>query len=151
MDAPWWNDERVGILTRMLADGYSHGVIARRLGAKSRSAVIGKARRLGLSSPADKPRIHLPYWHSRRPVKAKPPPKPAPPRPPRPPVATTPKPAAPDKATVGLQQLEAHHCRWPVGDPRLPGFGFCGAEPKPGKPYCDKHEGRAYDPRYVRR
>ncbi|MGH6628849.1 MAG: GcrA family cell cycle regulator [Burkholderiales bacterium] len=31
-------------------------------------------------------------------------------------------------------------CAWPFGDPRKPGFHFCGATPVvPGKPYCAAH------------
>lgn len=45
---------------------------------------------------------------------------------------------------VGLMQLTSDTCRWPIGDPRQPGFGFCGAPPVEGKTYCKHHEGRAY-------
>lgn len=40
--------------------------------------------------------------------------------------------------------IEAHkdtQCRWPVGDPGTPGFGFCGCWALHGKPYCESHEG----------
>lgn len=35
-------------------------------------------------------------------------------------------------------------CLWPHGDPGEPGFGFCGAEPQRGKPYCPRHCVHAY-------
>jgi hypothetical protein len=36
-------------------------------------------------------------------------------------------------------------CRWPQGDPKLPGFTFCGAPiARPGLPYCIEHMRRAY-------
>lgn len=35
-------------------------------------------------------------------------------------------------------------CLWPQGNPGEPGFGFCGAEPQHGKPYCPQHCARAY-------
>ncbi|MEO9230899.1 MAG: GcrA family cell cycle regulator [Devosia sp.] len=45
---------------------------------------------------------------------------------------------------VGIMDLTAHTCRWPAGDPLLPGFGFCGREPVPDKPYCAEHDRRAH-------
>jgi hypothetical protein len=36
-------------------------------------------------------------------------------------------------------------CAWPQGDPKLPGFTFCGAPiARPGLPYCIEHMRRAY-------
>ena len=35
-------------------------------------------------------------------------------------------------------------CQWPIGDPRLPGFHFCGEPALPGKPYCGSHCASAY-------
>lgn len=36
-------------------------------------------------------------------------------------------------------------CAWPIGDPALPGFSFCGAhDVLPGFPYCEKHKRIAY-------
>lgn len=40
--------------------------------------------------------------------------------------------------------LSAHTCRWPIGDPREPGFHFCGKPAIPGKPYCHEHAAIAY-------
>lgn len=40
---------------------------------------------------------------------------------------------------VTLMQLTEHTCRWPIGMPEDPDFGFCGAPPKAGKSYCEKH------------
>ena len=38
-----------------------------------------------------------------------------------------------------LETLEAHECRWPIGDPRQEGFHFCGAPKTLGRPYCAHH------------
>ena len=38
----------------------------------------------------------------------------------------------------------AKTCAWPIGDPREPGFHYCGDTPKEGKPYCEHHCGIAY-------
>lgn len=48
MTAPTWTPERVARLKVLWGEGYSAGEIARDLGGVSRSAVIGKAQRLGL-------------------------------------------------------------------------------------------------------
>ena len=45
---------------------------------------------------------------------------------------------------IGILQLNEHTCKWPKGDPLKAGFGFCGATPVEGKPYCPKHMARAY-------
>lgn len=38
----------------------------------------------------------------------------------------------------------ARSCQWPIGELRTPGFHFCGADVRPGKPYCQEHCARAY-------
>jgi GcrA cell cycle regulator len=42
------------------------------------------------------------------------------------------------------QRGSASGCLWPIGDPGDADFHFCGAEPVPGKPYCEEHAARAY-------
>lgn len=37
-------------------------------------------------------------------------------------------------------------CRWPIGDPRLAGFHFCGKRKQEGHPYCEFHVRRASAP-----
>lgn len=37
-------------------------------------------------------------------------------------------------------------CQWPFGDPREPGFRFCGEPAAIGRPYCPEHCARAYRP-----
>lgn len=45
-----------------------------------------------------------------------------------------------------LSALQPGQCRWPIGDPQLPGFHFCG-EPKAGEgPYCAEHASKASTP-----
>jgi len=39
--------------------------------------------------------------------------------------------------------LNYNECKWPIGDPKEPGFHFCGAVFKRG-PYCDNHRLMAY-------
>jgi GcrA cell cycle regulator len=45
-----------------------------------------------------------------------------------------------------LVALGQHDCRWPIGDPKLPGFHFCGARAQPGRPYCELHTRMAIEP-----
>jgi hypothetical protein len=41
---------------------------------------------------------------------------------------------------VPLHALEPHHCRWPIGNPRHPDFGYCGERKYTGHPsYCARH------------
>lgn len=44
-----------------------------------------------------------------------------------------------DQNQVTFAELEPHHCRWPIGDPRLPDFRFCGCNRVEGRPYCEAH------------
>jgi hypothetical protein len=47
-----------------------------------------------------------------------------------------------DVARIKHNDLEPHHCRYPVGDPATPAFGFCGETKFPGLPYCETHANR---------
>ena len=145
-----WTPDRIAELEKLWAEGLSTAEIGRRLGV-SKNAVVGKAHRMklpGRQSPIDAKRRA-----SRRPaVKA----RPAPAAAPRRPAAAAPKPAparpvAPEPAprpAVTARKPRKHNgpsCQWPFGDPRLPGFHFCGAQAEPGKPYCDEHCAMAYN------
>lgn len=50
---------------------------------------------------------------------------------------------------VKLVELENHHCRWPLGDPKLSDFRFCGCQRVlKTRPYCAEHirkAGRMYE------
>jgi len=41
--------------------------------------------------------------------------------------------------------LGAHLCKWPIGDPALESYRFCGRRAKEG-PYCAEHAQMAYEP-----
>jgi len=43
-----------------------------------------------------------------------------------------------------LLQLTSKTCAWPVGDPKLPGFFFCGGETHGEECYCRRHCWAAY-------
>jgi len=45
-----------------------------------------------------------------------------------------------------MTTLLPHHCRWPIGDPQLADFHYCG-KPKVGShSYCDFHVRRGSQP-----
>lgn len=47
-------------------------------------------------------------------------------------------------AVVASSKSSGTSCAWPHGDPRLPGFYFCGADVVSGYPYCSSHKAVAY-------
>jgi GcrA cell cycle regulator len=52
--------------------------------------------------------------------------------------------AIPTPQRKTLMQLEAHDCRWPVGEPKSDLFFFCGAVAEDDRPYCPAHCRRAF-------
>ena len=42
-----------------------------------------------------------------------------------------------------VMELTSRDCKWPIGDPGQPGFGFCECLREPGKPYCAEHVERS--------
>ena len=42
--------------------------------------------------------------------------------------------------------LNTRTCKWPIGDPTDRNFHYCGRRPESGRPYCDAHELRSYQP-----
>jgi GcrA cell cycle regulator len=166
-----WTAEEVVKLRRLLGEGLS----ASQIGAafkKTRSAVMGKAFRLGLvvgggrkdpmsaeerlarkrtaqrkRRDPDGTRSHKkagggPSMAGRY-------------KPPRPDWAAYGPPLAvpageiwqplPDVAAVKLLELTDAHCRWPLGEPSE--MLYCGATPAGGGPYCGPHCRLAYRPR----
>ena len=142
-----WSTDRITLLSNLWRSGQSAAQIAKALGGVSRNAVIGKIHRLGLAkrdAPAP-PGTRAP--RARR-ARAKAAARPAPPSPPRSPPPAAPvararaRPAALADAVATVfdtAHLTARTCRWPIGDPALAGFGYCG-RPAPLKtPYCAEH------------
>ena len=159
-----WNDERVEMLKKLWAEGLSASQIAGRLGGVTRNAVIGKVHRLGLSGRATtsrmknpRPRLRTAAAQAKRPGKS------------RfgsignpalralyhpeaeaytPPVEELVIPMAERKT---IQTLGDCNCRWPIGDPQLVDFHFCGKDKVTGLPYCEFHARRAFQPPQPRR
>lgn len=115
----------------------------------SRSAIIGKVHRLGLSKRKSatgvqrpKPR-HRPVRHDRPVKSAAPPTVPAPVEP----MPDMPDDQIPIEQRRTLDQLTSTTCRWPCGDPAATDFFFCGHESADlniGIPYCAAHAKRAF-------
>lgn len=175
-----WGDQEVEKLKALIAEGLTSGQIHKRMPSRSRCAVIGKAHRMGLTigtsastraairrgaeaaaikrrvartakTAAKKPpapaakSAALFKGHSNGPVVIK-----GPELPPCPfaPVEEVVIPLAERKT---IQTLEANDCRWPIGDPHLADFHFCGRTKVPGLPYCEGHARRAYAPPQAKR
>lgn len=159
-----WTDERVELLGKLWGEGLSASQIAALLGGGvTRNAVIGKVHRLGLSGRAK----------SGQPAASRPP-KPRAPSAPAPVPASRPRVAAAQAETsvsvaafvaaaptplptpaeidipvserVSILELRETMCRWPLGDPQKPEFGFCGGRTVTGLPYCAVHCRVAYQP-----
>lgn len=128
-----WTDERVALLKKLWVEGKSAAEIAKTLGGGlTRNAVIGKAHRLKLSNRVSPIQQNTKKSViAERVVQEKP---------------VLVRPANTSKGTggVAMVNLKEYMCRWPEGDPKEPGFHFCGAEKVPGLPYCDAHARVAY-------
>lgn len=163
--ATGWSDDRVELLTKLWGEGLSASQIASALGGGvTRNAVIGKVHRLGLSGRA-KPGASS----ASRAVKPRSPasagavsdgPRPAVREPDlagRGPAAVVDTRWADEIAEisetvrVGILDLRDTMCRWPIGDPSKPDFGFCGGRAVAGLPYCGHHCRIAYQPAAERR
>lgn len=139
-----WTPDMDDILRQFHARGIAAAVTAKRIGV-TRNAVIGRAHRLGLSSPRQ-PSVKLPKASitaisaGRKSPATKPTKKPfewmkAEPLPPEP---------EPPAQLVALVDLEPHHCRFPHGDPKQEGFGFCGSQVVEGLSYCASHARKVF-------
>lgn len=130
-----WTAADIANLRELIADGCREATIAAALG-RTGQAVADKARRLGLQfrRPSAKPvgrRESGGLFNklmARRgdDVRVRP-------------LAET-QPVNPDRPLIALRSLESRHCRWPIGDPGTPGFGFCGCDRESvSGPYCAEH------------
>ena len=154
-NANGWTEEDTGLLVEFWAIGLSGGQIVARFGGRfTRSAILGKVHRLGLTRANPGPPSPL---ERVAPVPANPVPPPASPE--RAPVsAVASKPARPTAVrcqevrapvkSVPLEELRPNHCRWPLGDPMdRPPYRNCGDTALETKPYCLTHCKLAYQVR----
>lgn len=145
----FWNDENIAKLIKRWEDGVSGSLIARELGAVSRSAVMGMVYRLqlgkrrtmtGLSIADGRPVLKKRWLRRPKRTIAREANTPAPPRQKRAPrLSRTPSPVAaalktapvvahvaPPEVLKSLLDLERDDCRYPYGDPGDADFGYCG-------------------------
>ncbi len=59
---------------------------------------------------------------------------------------STAQPKQPAARRRTMATLQPDECRWPIGDPQLPDFHFCGERKVDGHPYCAEHGARASTP-----
>ena len=120
-----WDEKNLERLKKLWDEGLPITKIGLELGV-SRNAIAGKAHRLGL------PKRNSPISKSGEPRKNK---------------------SISDFETskelplkILLREVEwsRNRCCWPIGDPKLPGFSFCGTSIMPGRPYCEEHSNLAY-------
>ena len=157
-----WTDDRVDLLKKLWSEGLSASQIAGRLGSVTRNAVIGKVHRLGLSGRATTSRMKTHRPRARM-VNAK--------RSAKPRFAQAGNPAVrglfsgegeayvppaeemiiPLAERKTIQTLTECSCRWPIGDPQMEDFHFCGKTKVPLLPYCEHHARRAFQPAVPRR
>lgn len=156
-----WDEHREATLRHLWSAGLSASQVAERLGGLTRNAVIGKVHRMGLAarSPnrklrdtrkrseryAAKRQERLLKMRAKARGKAKAVGQRAIMAALREGATPLPMADAPSPHPVKHDDLEPHHCRWPIGDPREPEFHFCGATKVTGLPYCTGHAVRAYD------
>ncbi len=148
-----WTDDRVAMLRELWTKGLSASQIAVQLGGVSRNAVIGKAHRLGLESRPSPIRGGGGGSRSRRnraisrAIEA---------RALRGTMADEEiggEKVVPEPGEKIIEQAlapparpvsDVKECLWPIGDPGDAGFGFCGQDTAPGRPYCFDHCAVAY-------
>ena len=154
-----WTKERVGVLTKLWAEGVSTANIAARLGTEQ-NAVIGKAHRLKLPAHNNSCGRVNRYGKAAR-VRQTTPQKSGPAlarkrivsrgthfaegNQPSPVLPTMPDGSdTPAAQRCTLLQLSNDVCKWPFGEPQSPDFFFCGGGVVVGKPYCAEHCRVAY-------
>jgi GcrA cell cycle regulator len=159
-----WTEQTVETLKKLALEGRSAAWIAAAIGAPSRSAVIGKANRIGVklsgaptrSEPLPDRQRMTAGWTFPRPNEARPEPRrrsdasgrAAALARGRYPVGYTEKrrdrwlfavPEVGEMRRLPLADIGDAECRWPLGDPTQEDFAFCGLQALKGHAYCAGH------------
>ena len=151
-----WTEEAIEVLKTLALQGRSARAIAEALGAPSRSAVIGKANRVGIKlngggpAGADRPRAaSVPRAvgeRGPRTVSSRRALVPSLPREPRKTQWIFAEAEVGEMLRLGLEEIAEANCRWPLGDPLNEDFAYCGLPPARGRTYCAGHCRLAYQP-----
>ena len=139
MTSTVWTDDRIERLRTLWLEGRTADVISQNLGSGiSRSAVLGKVYRLGLSAgrTTKTPRVSVLKKRTAAKVAV-----PAPVREAQP-LSLTER----QCGTRTILSVRRGDCRWPLGDPAQPGFSLCGCPVVRGS-FCAVHAKVAYRPR----
>ena len=120
-----WDEKQLEKLKKLWDEGLPITKIGLELGV-SRNAIAGKAHRLGL------PKRNSPISKSGDPRKNQ--------------DVSNLETSKELPLKISLREVEwsRNRCCWPIGDPKLPGFSFCGTSIMPGRPYCEEHSNLAY-------
>lgn len=134
-----WTEARIELLKKLWLEGYSASQVAAQLGGVTRSAVIGKLHRLGVTSAGSVRRApNHNAVRTARIVRAKPIPKPRL-------VYVAPKDTGPlEPLGETIEKAKYGECLWIEGDPKHDGR-ICGRETG-GHAYCEHHRAAAYVP-----
>lgn len=125
-----WPPEAIETLRRYHALGWSAGRTGLAMN-KSRCAIIGKKKRLGLLSSGH-PQVYFAHTGGRKAkpaIVSKPLPKPIIPT------------EAPESRGLGMMSLNDSTCRYPIND-GVPEYLFCGGATEKDSPYCSFHDAR---------
>lgn len=136
-----WTKHRVERLTTLWKEGQTADQVARALGdGVSRSAVLGKVFRMGLSAgrASTSSKVSVP-------TRAKTELKPAAVRLVRSKSAGQARDGLTELGRATVLTVGRNQCRWPIGDPRWPAFSLCGRSSVRGA-YCACHAQLAYRP-----
>lgn len=134
----WQTDGLVEFVIEGFKSGHSNAFISRDIYRHfginvSRNAVIGKLSRMGFKrelpfNPMEKAPRKAKSTASQKPI-----------------IIVKPiefiEPETDDIATVfDILDLAQGQCKFPIGDPKVQGFGFCGHDTQGHKNYCPKHQ-----------
>ena len=119
-----WDEDKLNKLKKLWDEGLPITKIGNEIGV-SRNAIAGKAHRMGL------PKRNSPISKSGDPRKNQV-------------VNVENSKQLPLKILLREVEWSRNRCCWPIGDPKLPGFSFCGTSIIPGRPYCEEHSNLAY-------
>lgn len=149
-----WDDPRADEILRAHLGKEEYGKIAQRinelgLGLLTNSAIGGRVARLGLVNPlgtgrpkgSDQPKagrrnpMRKSFNFAPQPIEAH--------------LKALPLPEehasdAPPNRRVPLLKLKADGCRFVLGDPGVPGWGFCPDTKREGSSYCSSHHWRCH-------
>lgn len=149
-----WDARALKLLNDMWPAGKTAAQIAAAIGGGvSRNAVVGKANRLGLAGRPSPIKVLAPGEHKAQRKYGKPIHRVTSRRigniaaedAAKPPVARIVEPPRPPAYVPPQRTSSRDACAWPEGDPKQPGFHFCGKRPVVlGKPYCERHCAIAY-------